>query len=61
LNLGTKEEVDELYRRWQQTAQRLSQSSRISRGVCVSSESPTWTTTNCVCSTTFRRGHWGAS
>jgi len=36
------------------TFEQSNQAKVISRGTCASSESPTWTTTNCACSTTFR-------
>ena len=55
LNLDGKEEVDQLYRRWQQAGAKISPSRRISRGACANSESLTWTTTNCASSMTLRR------
>ena len=51
LNLDSKEEVDELYNRWQQAGAKIVSEPE----ACASSESPTWTTTNCAYSMTFRR------
>jgi hypothetical protein len=55
LNLASKKKSTNCTAAGNKPAQRLSQSRRISRGVCASSESPTWTTSSFVCSTTLRR------
>ncbi len=52
LNLESKEEVDELYRRWQQAGANIVSQPEDKPWHCASSESPTSTTTNCVCFTT---------
>ena len=52
LNLNSKQEVDELFERWEDTGRRSSRQLRINRGTCVSSGSRIWTAISCACSTT---------